>query len=96
MSENQEELVSIPFITEDGEKVDMYVLEETTVQGIHYILVTDDLSQDSEEAIVTILKENGQNTDEEYSIYHPVESEEELTSIAKIFAELMDDVDFEV
>lgn len=56
MEENQE-LRTVPFVTEDGEQVEMYVLEETTLQGIHYILVTEDLSDDSEEAVVMIMKE---------------------------------------
>jgi hypothetical protein len=94
--EEQEALRTIPFITEDGEEIDMYVLEETVLQGIHYILVTDELSEDSEEAFVSILKETRQAEDEEYSVYEPVENEDELTSIAKIFSELMEDVDFEM
>ncbi|MBQ8983938.1 MAG: DUF1292 domain-containing protein [Lachnospiraceae bacterium] len=108
--QNTEELTAIPFVTEDGETVNMYVLEETTIQGVHYILVTDDLSEDSEEAVVMILKEEKvsgstdpditgsddvQNMDEEFSLYQPVEDDTELRAVAKVFAELMDDVEFE-
>lgn len=94
--DEQEALKTIPFITEDGTEVDMYVLEETTIQGKHYILITDDLSEDSEEALVSILREVSQDSEDEFAVYEPIEDEEELTAIAKVFAELMDDVDFEM
>lgn len=94
--DEQDELKTIPFITEDGAKVDMYVLEETIIQNIHYILVTDNLDEDSEETLVSILKEETQTEDDEYSVYEPVENEDELAAVAKVFAELMDDVDFEM
>lgn len=107
-NDQEEELIAIPFVTEDGETINMYVLEETTLQGIHYILVTDSLSEDDEEAIVTIMKEeakeekdkkaaNNRTYDfEEYTMYHLVEDETELNAVAKVFAELMDDVEFEI
>ena len=93
MEENQE-LRTVPFVTEDGEQVEMYVLEETTLQGIHYILVTEDLSDDSEEAVVMIMKEEKQSDEDEFALY--VEDENELQAVAKVFAELMEDVDFEL
>ncbi len=92
----QEEERRVSFMAEDGERVDLYVLEETTIQNIHYILVTDNLDEDSAEAYVSILREAKDTKDENYSVYEPVESEEELTAVAKVFAELMEDVDFEL
>lgn len=86
----------IPFVTENGETLSMYVLEETTLQGVHYILVTDDLSEDSDEAIVVVLKEDPDYDEDEYSLYHLVEDDTELNAIVKVFAELMEDVDFEI
>ncbi len=94
MEEN--EIKTVPFTTEDGQVVDMYVLEETTLQGIHYILVTEDLDDESEEAFVTIMKEETRDQEDEYTVYDVVENEEELQAVAKVFAELMEDVDFQV
>ncbi len=94
MEEN--EIKTVPFTTEDGQVVDMYVLEETTLQGIHYILVTEDLDDESEEAFVTIMKEETNDQEDEYTVYDVVENEEELQAVAKVFAELMEDVDFQV
>ena len=95
MEENQE-WKTVPFVSEDGEEVDMYVLEETTLQGVHYILVTEDLEDDSEEALVTILKEEQWKDDDEFAVYDTVENEDELQAVARVFAELMEDVDFEL
>lgn len=94
MEEN--EIKTVPFTTEDGQVVDMHVLEETTLQGIHYILVTEDLDDESEEAFVTIMKEETNDQEDEYTVYDVVENEEELQAVAKVFAELMEDVDFQV
>ena len=38
----------IQFVTDDNEGVDFYILEETRINGINYILVTD--REDDEEA----------------------------------------------
>ena len=94
--EDKEALKTVPFTTEDGEIVEMYVLEETTLQGIHYILVTEDLNDGSEEALVMIMKEEKQQTEDEFAVYDIVENEEELQVVAKLFAELMEDVDFQL
>lgn len=94
MEENA--IKTVPFTTEDGQVVDMYVLEETTLQGIHYILVTEDIDDESEEAFVTIMKEETNDQEDEYAVYDVVENEEELQAVAKVFAELMEDVDFQV
>lgn len=92
----EEGLQTVPFTTVDGETVEMYVLEETTLQGIHYILVTEDLSDDGEEAVVMIMKEEKQQKEDEFAVYGIVENEDELQAVAKIFAELMEDVDFQI
>lgn len=94
--EEREAVKTVPFTTEDGEIVDMYVLEETTLQGIHYILVTEELDDDHDEAIVMIMKEEKQQEENEVSVYDVVENEEELQVVAKLFAELMDDIDFQL
>lgn len=94
--EGQEGIKTVPFTTEDGEVVELYVLEETTLQGIHYILVTEDLHEEEGEALVIIMKEEKQTEEDEFAVYDIVENEEELQVVAKVFAELMEDVDFQV
>ncbi len=90
----EEEVFSIPFYTEDGEEVQMYVLEETMLQGVHYLMVSEDYGSEEEEATVMIIKEDpSADAKEEEAVYLPVEDETELNAVAKIFAELLDDAD---
>ncbi|MBE5952760.1 MAG: DUF1292 domain-containing protein [Lachnospiraceae bacterium] len=81
------------FDTEDGE-VELFVLEQTMLGGVNYVLVTEDTEDD--EAGFLILKETPDEEDEEYSIYEVVEDESLLKSLTAIFNELMDDFDLEV
>lgn len=45
----------IVFIDDDGNEVEMFVIEETRINNVNYILVTDD-DGESEEAEAYILK----------------------------------------
>ena len=81
------------FDTEDGE-VELFVLEQTMLGGVNYVLVTEDTEDD--EAGFLILKETPDEEDEECSIYEVVEDESLLKSLTAIFNELMDDFDLEV
>ena len=74
-----------------NESAEFYVLEQTTIRGINYLLVTVDEEGDSD---AFILKET-QNEDDHNTIYEMVEDDKELEALAKIFAELMEDVDIE-
>ncbi len=81
------------FNTEDGD-VELFVLEQTMLGGVNYVLVTEDTEDD--EAGFLILKETPDEEDEEYSIYDIVEDESLLKSLTAIFNELVDDFDLEV
>jgi hypothetical protein len=80
----------VGFVTESGEKVEFYVEEETRVNGIGYLLVTD---SDGEEANAYILKDMSADGDTEAD-YVMVEDEVEFEAIAKVFQQMLDDVDF--
>ena len=79
----------ITFTGDDKEVIEFYVLEQTTVGGINYILVTDSEEGDGE---ALILKDISGNEDEE-AVYDIVSDEEELESLAKIFENLLEDVE---
>lgn len=79
----------IIFTDDNGEDIEFYVLEETRINNVNYILVTD--SQD-EEATAYILKDVSDDKDEE-AVYEMVEDDAEIEYIGKIFAELLDDVE---
>lgn len=73
------------------ESIEFYVLEQTTIRGMNYLLVTVDEEGDSDAFVLReVTNEDDQNT-----IYEMVSDDKELEAIAKVFAELMDDVDIE-
>ncbi len=81
----------IEFETEDGEKVLFYVVEETMLGGINYLLVTD---SEEEEADAYIMREM---TDQDgQGVYETVEDDEELDAVSKIFSELLEDIELEI
>ena len=83
----------IKFVLPDtDEQVQLFVLEQTSVGGNNYILVTDKEEGDAEAFILkeVSVDENGETT------YEEVEDENELEGIVKIFEELFDDIDFEM
>lgn len=81
----------IVFESEDGDE-EFYILEQTMLSGVNYLLVTDDI--DSEEGSFLVLKE--EKGDEEFVSYDIVEDEKELKAVISIFDELLEDFDLEV
>lgn len=81
----------IVFESEDGDE-EFYVLEQTMLGGINYLLVTDDA--ESEEGSFFILKE--EQADGEYVSYDIVEDEKTLNAVIPVFDELIEDFDLEV
>lgn len=77
----------LEFISENGEKLELFVIEETRINGINYLLVSE---SEDDEAEAYILRDTSEQTDEEAS-YEFIEDEEELQAIGKVFAELMDE-----
>lgn len=80
----------ITFIADDGETVDFFVLEQTTVGGVNYILVTDSEEGDGE---ALILKDLSAPESEEAD-YGIVSDDEELKSISGVFENLLEDIKF--
>ena len=77
------------FTNEDGEDIRFYVVEETKIAGVNYLLVTD---ADSEAYIMKKVAEDGN----EELVCEFVEDEQELDAISKVFAELLEDVSIEM
>lgn len=89
-----EEDAKITLVNEDGEEMDYYVLEETRVNGINYLLIVDELDEE-EDADAMILKDTSADSDPE-AVYEIVDDEEELKSVMKIFSELIEDANLEL
>lgn len=77
----------------ENEAVGFFVLEETRINGVSYLLVTE--SEDDDDAEAYILKDLSQDGEEE-ARYVFVEDDNELEALSKIFAELLDDVNIEL
>ena len=79
----------IVLTSEDGEEFSCYVLEETRVAGCNYVLVATEEKGDGE---CLILKDISDDADAE-AVYEIVEEEKEQQYLARIFNELLEDVD---
>jgi len=75
----------IVFTTDEGEEILLYVIEETRISGVNYLLVSESEDEDAE---CVILKDNSKDTDTEAS-YEIVEDDEVLESVAAVFKELL-------
>ena len=83
----------ITMITDSGESVDFYVLEETRIHGKDYLLVTD--APEDEDGECYILKDvSGEQ--EPDAVYEFVEDDRELDSVMGIFEALLSDADVEI
>lgn len=83
-------LEKIVFNPEGEDPVEFFVLEQTRIGGVNYILVTDFEEGDGEALILKDLSEDG----EEESVFAIVSDDEELSAVAGVFQNMMDDVEF--
>ena len=81
-------------MTDDGGAVDFYVLEETRINGMSYLLVTD-AADDDEEGECYILKDLSESDDAD-ALYEFVEDDNEIDYLFKIFSELLEDADVDI
>lgn len=79
---------------ETNEEIEFDVIEETKVNNINYLLVTESGEEADEEGEETayILKDMS-SAEESDARYEIVEDDEEIEYISKIFSELLDDVE---
>lgn len=83
----------IVFTDENGQEDIFYIVEETKLAGVSYIMVTDS-PEDEPEADAYILKDTSSPESDE-AVYEFVEDDRELEAISDIFAELLEDTDIE-
>lgn len=80
--------------TEEGEDIDLFVLEETRIGGADYLLVTDEEDEDAD-GTCYILKDTSRRADAE-AVYQFVEDDSEAEDLLKIFSQLLDGEDVEL
>ena len=89
---NEEKMITLT--TPEGEQVEFYVLEETRISGMNYLLVTDSGEED-EEGECYILKDRSRPEEEE-AVYEFVEDDDEIDYLFKIFSELIEDMEVDL
>lgn len=82
-------LEKITFNPGGEEAVDFYVLEQTRIGGVNYILVTDTEEDDGEALILKDISKDG----EEEGVFTIVSEDEELAAVAGVFGDMLEDVE---
>ncbi len=80
-------------LTDTGEKEEFYIIEQTRINNVNYILVADSMEDEAE---AFILKETCGNTDMTDAVYSVVDDDDEFEAISKVFAQMVDDLDIEL
>ncbi len=86
------------FTDEAGEQVEFYILEQTRINGMNYLLVVDssvDLEEDSDEEVEAMIVKDISDEEDSEAIYEIVTDENEIESVSKLFDELLEEIDFE-
>ncbi|SFQ08061.1 Protein of unknown function [Lachnospiraceae bacterium XBB1006] len=78
------------FDQESGMNLEVFVVEQTKLNGENYLLVTEDEEGDSTAYILR--EQSGQESEELF--YEIVEDDALLDALSGIFAEMLEDVDF--
>ena len=86
----EERTENIIFENEEGEEASFFVIEQTMLAGVNYLLVAESEEDEADAYILREIEEEDGQT-----VYEMVEEEEELDALSKIFSELLEDVEFE-
>ena len=87
---------SISFLTDDNTEVEFFVLEQTTINGRNYLLVTEDPEPAGDEDTRVYIMRETTDSEEGMVSYEFVEDEEELYCVGEVFEQLMEDMNIEV
>ena len=79
----------ISFAGNNGDNIEFYVIEKTTLGGVDYMLVTESEEGDSD---AYVLKDVSSVEDGE-GIYEIVDDDNELKAVGQVFQSLLDDID---
>ncbi len=71
---------------ETEEAIEFFVLEETQLNGVKYLLVTEEEEGDGDAYIMREISGDGEDV-----VYDMVEDDVELQALGKVFSELLDE-----
>ncbi len=81
----------ITLTPQGGETIELYVLEQTRLGGVNYLLTTDEETGDGEAYILKEICRNGQDISYEF-----VEDDGELDAMGAVFASLLEDEEIDL
>ena len=79
----------ITFTPQEGGAVEFYILEQTMIGGVNYLLVTDSGEGDGEALILCDVSA----PEDTEAVYEIVDDDETLNAVAAVFEKIMDDID---
>lgn len=79
----------IIFTPQEGGAVEFYVLEQTMIGGVNYLLVTDSGEGDGEALILCDVSA----PEDTEAVYEIVDDDETLNAVAAVFEKIVDDID---
>lgn len=82
-------LQKITLSPDEGEEIELYVIEQTRIGGRNYLLVCEEADGDGE---AMILRDLSADTDGE-SLYEFVTDDGELSAVGSVFENMLDDVE---
>ncbi len=78
-------------IPDTKEEVEFFVVEQTRINNVSYLLVTE--SQDEEEEAEAYILKDLSKQEEAEANYVIVEDDDELDAVSAVFAQLLEDID---
>lgn len=79
----------ISFAGNNGDAIDFFVIEKTTLGGVDYMLVTESESEDGDAYVLKDVSKPG----EAEGVYEIVENDSELQAVGQVFGALLEDID---
>ena len=79
----------ISFAGNNGDAIEFYVIEKTTLGGVDYMLVTESENEDGDAYVLKDLSKSGDSE----GIYEIVDDEDELQAVGQVFGALLEDID---
>ncbi|MBR6308456.1 MAG: DUF1292 domain-containing protein [Lachnospiraceae bacterium] len=79
----------ISFAGNNGDAIEFYVIEKTTLGGVDYMLVTESETEDGDAYVLKDLSKSGDSE----GIYEIVDDEDELQAVGQVFGALLEDID---
>lgn len=77
------------FYLQDGTKEEFFLLMDTTLSGVTYVLASETDPDEGDEIDCLIFKKTGEDGSD--AIYEPVEDDDELMAVHMVFVELLDE-----